>query len=439
MTRLDIEVLEWFDPGIGDELERQTCGSLKITVETNGRPFCLSGVYDHAAKSAREFLRVPILELANFFITNWWRLRWEDRPANPNYDWKCSHRLKDIGGGNVWPPLEIYSSIDQISLAFEAKTDSEYSTLRFLTPGFEASIAIFEFERAVNRFLDQVQERISSTLPKEVEFSSLRAELAAERNDPAKSMLFKMQALAGFDPDETDSDFIRTAEQLQQRLGPRSALELISVLPSFRGNLSDLSKCVETMFQSTDIMDLSWNSPVPQVLDSSEEPWVLAVSSARELRDHFGWGELPLMNSQLEELTGIGPISTQPENRLELKGGLREGNQNHRIRVAGLPARSETRRFMLGRIIGAAQVMDLATERLLPVTRGKNRLQQFERAFAQELLCPWSVIDDCTNRYGLSEELVLDLAAEYEVSEQTVRTTLVNRKKAPRSFLETID
>lgn len=439
MTQLNIEVVDWFDPGVGDARDRQTYGSLKITVEANGQTLCLTQVDDRASKSTRDFVRVPVLELANWFIANWWRLRWEDRTQSPSYEWKCSHRFQDIGGGDVWPPIEIFSTIDQIGLSFEARANLHYSTLRFISPNIEINLSGFEFEAAVRRFLDQVQERLLATVPDDHEFCALLAELTAERQDAEKTMLFRMQALAGFDPDENDGDFLNAARRLEERLGPRSALELLSAVKDCVGDLSELPDTVERVFQSSETMELAWSSHIPHFFKTNDEPWILAVTSASEFRKFFGLGLDPIRNAKLEELTGIGSKSEPSRNGLGLTGGLRDDLEKCRIRVAGLPRRSTRRRFDIARIIAAAQVMDLSTERLLPVTRSRNRLQQFERSFAQELLCPWAVIDDRTNQFGLSEDVVLDLAAEYEVSEQTVRTTLVNRRKAPRSFLELVD
>jgi Zn-dependent peptidase ImmA (M78 family) len=75
-------------------------------------------------------------------------------------------------------------------------------------------------------------------------------------------------------------------------------------------------------------------------------------------------------------------------------------------------------------------------DHLLPVTGAATALQKFERAFAQELLCPWDALDAFTDEHGLGEERIADAAAHFEVSERTILSTLVNKKKLPRDRLE---
>ncbi len=74
-------------------------------------------------------------------------------------------------------------------------------------------------------------------------------------------------------------------------------------------------------------------------------------------------------------------------------------------------------------------------ENLLPVTSAGTALQKVERAFAQELLCPWHELDAFTDDHGLDEEGIEEAAEHFAVSPRLVLTTLVNKKKVPRGRL----
>lgn len=85
-------------------------------------------------------------------------------------------------------------------------------------------------------------------------------------------------------------------------------------------------------------------------------------------------------------------------------------------------------------MIGCA-IASSEAEHFLPVTTSATALQKFERAFAQELLCPWDALDAFTDEHGMDEEGIAEAAEYFQVSEWLVLTTLVNRGKLPRHRL----
>lgn len=94
-----------------------------------------------------------------------------------------------------------------------------------------------------------------------------------------------------------------------------------------------------------------------------------------------------------------------------------------------------TRRFAASRLLGHWLDHAGETDRLIPATEGKTADQQFQRAFAQEFLCPFNALmERLQTEYPASDEI--EEAADYfGVSQQVVRTTLVNKGELDREVL----
>jgi Zn-dependent peptidase ImmA (M78 family) len=70
------------------------------------------------------------------------------------------------------------------------------------------------------------------------------------------------------------------------------------------------------------------------------------------------------------------------------------------------------------------------------VTGAYTAFQKFERAFAQEFLCPWEDLDMFINEHGTDEDAITEAAETFVVSERLVVATLVNKGKASRNRLQ---
>jgi Zn-dependent peptidase ImmA (M78 family) len=74
-------------------------------------------------------------------------------------------------------------------------------------------------------------------------------------------------------------------------------------------------------------------------------------------------------------------------------------------------------------------------ERLIPATDAKTSRQQFQRAFAQEFLCPFDALLEKINTTQPNDDDIAEAAAHFEVSPLMVRTTLVNKGELDRETL----
>ena len=89
---------------------------------------------------------------------------------------------------------------------------------------------------------------------------------------------------------------------------------------------------------------------------------------------------------------------------------------------------------MLTRLV-AALLASHAEEMLLPATRVTTSRQQFQRAFAQEFLCPYDELKETIGTDALDEDDIEYAAYHFDVSTWVVMCTLVNNHALPREAL----
>ena len=165
---------------------------------------------------------------------------------------------------------------------------------------------------------------------------------------------------------------------------------------------------------------------------SSEElPWQRAAHAAGMARDVWGLPAGPVPNGELSEIFGFHPQDHQPGERSNAQGlPFHAGLQDDKIEdgfLVSLDQRNiDSRRFTLVRL--AADYLDTEGDSpLLPATRAGTSRQKFQRAFAQEFLCPIENLKEFLEGPSINDDDINEAAAYFEVSPLTIRTTLVNR------------
>lgn len=432
MSDLSFELVGWIPSTYGDEEVRATMGSLRILAGEDLR-VSITEVDDTIGQTVRSHINVPLVSVATWLLMNWWRLRWEGRPAEPTTDWRRVHCLSGIGGDDAWPALELSSDGDSIQLHMEAETRPNVSAIRYLR-NVMLEVPAERFETAVERFIDVVEARLATLLPRYGALSELRAELAEERESPDTAKICRWQALAGINPGEAPPAWINAAQTLIEEAGPRAGDEIMSVLPEFSEGLRSAAHVVDTMKRSSTAVDLSWVGPATAPV-ARELPWQKGARLAKDLRKRHGLGAGPLSNDTLSDLLSVSvPLPGQPMKNIPLSGGYRNGSASGRTKIIWPSSRQANQRFFLARMIGAALVL-APDEHVVPVTNRYSALQKVERSFAQEFLCPWAALDAFTNEHGVDDDALVEAAEHFQVSEWTVRSTLVNRGKVSRDRL----
>jgi len=141
----------------------------------------------------------------------------------------------------------------------------------------------------------------------------------------------------------------------------------------------------------------------------------------------------------LANLLGTKPsvITSLPKAASPMPIALRtRENSEIDFYINQLPTTS--RRFTTSRLIGD-QLRFANGGRLFPATSTKTSRQQFQRAFAQEFLCPISALLEKIQSTEPDENDISEAADHFQVSPLMVKTTLVNHGHLEREALNWAD
>lgn len=431
MNELDIMVSTWLEAAGRSPSDSLTQASLRMDATVDEKQLILTEVHDSLARTVRPHIYVPAYPLARWFLLNWWRLRWEPTPQRRTHQWSMAHSLGAVGQGVAWPPLVFSSDGDFVQVEMTSERQPDVAGIRYLNEAvFDVPAAAFE--RAMDRFLDQVEERLSACGHQNQELRELRSELSEERGDPGLAYACRMQALAGLDPGDADEHWLNEVRALSDEIGASATDEVMAVLPELGGQVSTAREGVETIRQSRTEVDLSW---VPQRPGTRrpELPWQRGERLAPMVRKRLGLGEdKPVSDGSLGDGLGLD-LPVEGASRKPLAGGFRGSGSGHTT-ILTPSMHPLSQRFFLARLIGCA-AMSPPGEGLLPVVRTHTALQKGERAFAQEFLCPWSALDAFTEESGTDDEGVEEAASYFQISTWAVRSSLVNHGKLSRERL----
>lgn len=424
---LEFQVQNWLPSTLDDPLEKETLASLRIVAGPKGD--IVTKVSDTSAMTVRDHINVPASTVAQWLLVNWWRLRWEPHRVDPTDEWLCAHSLASLGGGYVWPNASFGSFGDFIHLVHKPENTEDVSAIRYLN-SLAVDIPADDFERAIDRFLDLVLGRLSARLSDGRELTELRRELQEERNEPTLAAQCRLQALAGLDPGEANDNWLAAANGLLAQAGAVAGDELLAVSALLPGGLEATHKVVEAMGNSTTSIKFNFQRPTEEPSSRQAIPWVRGTRLAQQLRRSIGITEGPISQKQLGDLLGTKlPFGTAAyTGSRKLLGGSRDRRTTDRASILVSTLRDDSQRFYLARVIAAACVLD-DQQHVLPVSDAKTGFQKYERAFAQELLCPWAELDAFTDEQGTGDGAISDAAERFMVSDQLIRATLSNKKK----------
>jgi hypothetical protein len=351
--------------------------------------------------------------------------------------------MASIGSGFAWPALEFASDGEFVQLQAQSEAEPDVAAIRYLRD-VAIDVPAAEFEAAVDRFAEAVEGRLASTAAGHQALLEVRRELADERSDVKLRERRKWEALAGLDSGEAAEDWFAKVEDLKARTGATAVGEVMAVTPQLENRLETAAAIIEAIRGASTVVDLApieaMRRAHPQAVHeagpdngSRQLPWQRGAALASDLRRHLGiHGRLE--NKQFQHLLGITlPVPREGQDR-QLAGALRRSASPSKATLAVPSSRPESQRFYFARLIACAMVAP-GRDRLLPITSASTALQKLERAFAQELLCPWHELHAFTNQHGVDGDGIVEAAEHFEVSQLVVLTTLVNKKKVPRARL----
>lgn len=397
---------------------------------------CATELHDVVAKTVRRSARLSAFHLAEWFAVNWWRLIWE--PSTNDVSWRMSHQVGGAGGGYLWPDLSFSSDWDTITVNSRQTESSTAEPLRYLKD-LRVSIPIAEFQRGVSEFLNGTIARLADTLNTETELSALWRGVMRERRDQDVSRWRQLEACMGYDPDGGPPDLLHSLLRAIDTYGEGAVREIAAACKDeSRTQLDALSEEAQSgvlVVRVPAYNDL--RSRIQMETDLSHPPWRQAKQAAGIARQEWSLSG-PLRTAEISDIFTINESKlvgkTSIVNR-PVAAGLRDGDDPGRMGISWQIRSPAGRRFSLARLV-ADHLVAPSTERLLPATRAATGRQQFQRAFAQEFLCPYDALRDVIGGSpSVDDDDIQAAAAHFEVSTWVVVCALVNNGALPREAL----
>ena len=423
----------------GSEEERATFGLFAMTA--NDR--LLTAGEDVAHGALRHGPYVAGCPAAEWFVWNWWRLRWEGgspAEAGAARRWSFAHRMSSIGEGYAWPNVTIHSDGLRSILRSEPSRDPGATAFRYIGAAEHETVPAGSLEAAIDGFVEDVLARLGES--RGANLHRLWDDLRAEREDPALARFRRFEARLGCDPDEADEAAILRHLEDAAELGEEALGEIADdaafagVAPGAMMSARDIREAAARDGFDADPASAAALADIASLpRPGTVEAWRTGYGGARKLRDQEGLDGAPISDARLAELAGATAAAVaQPRRR---SGGLSFAldGPDGRARVALRSKWKTGRRFALARLIGD-RILGAAggrpAERLSPATRAYSYRQKAQRAFAAELLSPFGAVEDMLEG-DYSEDKQTAAARRFDVSPMTIQTQLVNHGRLDRA------
>lgn len=380
--------------------------------------------------------------LAVWLGANWWRLRWEPEPRNAQFDvdWRIAHSVGSAGGGFVWPNVIFASDGESLTVASIPRLRPEaYEPIRYIIP-LRGRITAVEFETKVDAFMEAMVGHHHAMNVVDNTLTVLWSELKEERADPAAARWRKLEALCGYDPDDAPSALIETLSEDRSRLGT-NALE--EVAAHGRHETAPMLSAIQDLANSKGRPRVGGFRCNPHALKkrpsytAAMRPWERAAKLAQAARKEWNLSGEPISNMNLADIlqTGANAFKDRAAKAATPMPLAIYHSDSERADIYVGSSWKSSRRFAACRLLGHFLDNSAKTERLIPATEVRTVGQQFQRAFAQEFLCPFEALMERLQTTSPSEYAIEDAAEYFGVSTYAVRTTLVNRGEMDRETL----
>lgn len=424
MSSLELSC-HWLSGGGDADVDRVALADL--TIRANGAT--LTESEDLFAMTVRESARLSAYPLALWVASNWWRLRWE--PWRNTLDWRLSHCMASAGGGYAWPDVCFSSDGGRMRIESQAVYSREMS-VRYLCDRTEA-ISAGDFEAGMDSFVGTVLARVSA-FGGANDLSAIWQEVMAERADPQMSAWRKLEALMGCDPDDADDVLMDALGELSRTYGVGSIEELAA--HGERHTPLVVEQLLSRATGTEKATIYKWPTLKAQLPERNDQrPWHQAREAASIAREAWGLDATePITNEALSDLLSVRLAYIENGDSYALPGvGVRLDDAGGFEPVLS-KRHASARRFELARLAGDSLLAD-PTDKLWPATNSKTVRQKFQRAFAQELLCPYDALVSFFGGVEMEDEAIEEAAQKYCVSPLLVKTTLVNHGHLDREEL----
>lgn len=433
---LKIECTDWWGSSNGEKDISQICrGAIGISVGED----CLTRLDDSWGNTVRNHLNACAHTLAGWFAGNWWRLRWE--PETPgsrdDVDWRMSHSMASAGGGFCWPSILFASDGDTVAVASRATRGRVLGPVRYLNE-VNTRITGKAFESGIDAFLTLVLSRLHAEGHGKSELAELWAEVMRERGDSKLAQCRRLEAICGFDPGEAPEEMIEMLVADKAGLGGKALEE---VAAEGRHSTSEVLNVILELANSKATATAGgFRGKMPELVaeqkyEAGARPWQRAAKLARLARQEWGFSNEPVTNEKLADLLETkAAVFDEVEKGLAPMPLLLRGANRGKVDFYLNRAHPTSRRFAASRLLGD-HLFHSNGGRLIPATSAKTARQQFQRAFAQEFLCPFGALREKIQTTQPDDDDIAEAAAHFNVSTRVIEATLVNKGELDREAL----
>lgn len=211
----------------------------------------------------------------------------------------------------------------------------------------------------------------------------------------------------GYDPGEAPDEFLQAVMAAATPYGDDAVHEMAAACGD------DTIAQIEVLAEETRLKSSRVRVSASDVLrrriteeiDRSSPPWERARIAARIAREVWNLeGPLPTpVLSELFELSASEFAEGSARRAAQWSAAFRDDNDPTSMLVSWNTRSPAGRRFLLARLV-ADHLASRVEEVLLPATRVITSRQQFQRAFAQEFLCPYHSLSETIDTDGPDED-----------------------------------
>jgi Zn-dependent peptidase ImmA (M78 family) len=393
-------------------------------------------VLDHEVRTVRDGVYLPLYPLAEWIVSNWWRLLFEiessERLKDPLYERR--HNFRWAREGYSVPPLELRPLGELLLIKWESEV-LPHHRVKFLEAG-TAYLSLEEARHALRQFVTSVAERlnssnitgtflqrewdvITSTDRAETDFCVASATLGLDPYDIDDSVATGIVTVAESMPASVRREFFSVASQAALR---EESVAVNAGIEQLRGNRADLREL------------RALRNSVAQSGTNGHEPWQEGYAAARSLRSDLHAGLRPIPT--FKELAEVLRVSAAEfsEAIIDRPDGTRAYEAIVAMNRSDSPAftigrRSDTaRRFQVCR--GLYDFLSGRDDGPWLVTTGLSDRQKRNRAFAAEFLAPAAGIRERVKSRIVSGAEVDELAQYFGVSSDAIVHQLGNHEIA---------
>ena len=409
---------EWADVAQSpDEAVHRTMAKLQIRV--NGH--LVTAVKDRQHKLDRDYVLVPLHQVAEWLVSNWHHLLYEPENSNDpqRQGFESRHCLAFAGDGFILPPLTM-APTDGATVMRWATSKPKFSEIEFTRYG-EERVPTDEMESVCSSLIEDVLGRMrQQNLPLETLEEAWQGvcKLDEEERDFARAA-----ALLGADPFDLDDALADGIVEFWEGIPPSLREDSLGAVTNTE-SLSMVRRWVERSLEVLDQHDESavttpgWTALRDSVLQSTSSiPW----QRGYDLAQHF---HREVVGDSSRDPNALGAEPEIPYRHMHAVSSRLQG-----LVAAGSPAcvgtvSSETsRRFLQARSIGAFLSSSAPGPSLLSTMA--TDFQAFTRAFAAEFLAP---AEQLRAQIKDGRTSVAALAREFRVSPLVISHQIQNHR-----------